>query len=207
MDNAISGYLFRIMIPVNWGTQSRMDLIQRFIDVNQYQSYLEIGVSKGLCWNVITAPKKTGVDPFSPIPEVIKQHSDQFFAQNNHTYDIIFIDGDHQYDQVIKDINNAWRCLNDKGVIILHDMMPVNHKQGSNPRIKGDASWCGDVYKANFDLLGHSYAICEIDHGCGIIADLKHKLEPKHHSIDFDHFADNIHQIPRLRYEDVVFQM
>ena len=195
------------MIPVNWGPHTRMDLIHRFIDVNQYQSYLEIGVSSGLCWNEIQAPRKTGVDPFSPIPAVIRQHSDTFFAQNTDTYDIIFIDGDHQYDQVIRDINNAWRCLNHKGVIILHDMMPVNHRQGSNPRIKGDPSWCGDVYKANFDLRGHAYAICEIDHGCGILGHIRDRVTAQHHHIDFNYFEQHCHQIPRLRYEDVAFEM
>jgi len=193
------------MIQVNWGWQKRFDLIQKLIDVNHYQSYLEVGVSSGLCWKEIMASQKTGVDPFSPIPEVIKQHSDEFFEHNTDKYDIIFIDGDHQYEQVIRDINNAWHCLNENGVIVLHDMMPVNHIQASNPRIRGDASWCGDVYKANFDLLGNSYAICEIDHGCGIITNLKQDIKAKHHHIDFRYFEQHISQIPKFRFENSTF--
>ena len=86
-------------------------------------------------------------------------------------------------------------------------MIPVNHKQGSNPRIKGDASWCGDVYKANFDLKSHHYAVCLIDHGCGIIKRLKSTIEPKHHNIDFDYYARNWVQIPTQTYENIQFEM
>ena len=184
-----------------------MDLIQRFIDTRQYETYLEVGVSTGRCWNQIRAPRKTGVDPACRIQDIMAQDSDTFFLHNTATFDIIFIDGDHQYDQVIRDINNAWSCLNQGGVIVLHDMMPVNHRQASNPRIKGDPSWCGDVYKANFDLRQHAYRICEIDHGCGIITELHDPLEGQHHHIDFQHFEDNIHKIPRVRFEDINFEM
>jgi len=182
-----------------------MDLIQGFITTNRYQTYLEIGISKELCWREIQAPYKTGVDPMPQIEGIVAQDSDTFFKHNTQKFDCVFIDGDHQYEQIIRDINNAWQCLNPRGVIILHDMMPVNHIQGSNPRIKGDAAWCGDVYKANFDLRSHSYHICEIDHGCGIVRHLTGPLEAHHHHIDFQHFENHADQIPRQSYDDVVF--
>ena len=54
----------------------------------------------------------------------VKKHkisSDVFFEKNNKFFDLIYIDGDHQTDQVKKDINNAWRNLNDGGYLILDD--------------------------------------------------------------------------------------
>ena len=50
-----------------------------------------------------------------------KISSDVFFKKNNKFYDLIYIDGDHQTDQVNKDINNAWSILNDGGYLILDD--------------------------------------------------------------------------------------
>ena len=50
-----------------------------------------------------------------------KLSSDIFFEKNNEFFDLIYIDGDHQTDQVNKDINNAWKILNDGGYLILDD--------------------------------------------------------------------------------------
>lgn len=50
-----------------------------------------------------------------------KLSSDVFFEKNNKFFDLIYIDGDHQTDQVKKDINNAWSILNDGGYLILDD--------------------------------------------------------------------------------------
>ena len=50
-----------------------------------------------------------------------KLSSDFFFEKNNKFFDLIYIDGDHQTNQVNKDINNAWRVLNDGGYLILDD--------------------------------------------------------------------------------------
>jgi len=50
-----------------------------------------------------------------------KLSSDIFFEKNNKFFDLIYIDGDHQTDQVNKDINNAWKILNDGGYLILDD--------------------------------------------------------------------------------------
>jgi SAM-dependent methyltransferase len=53
--------------------------------------------------------------------EKLKLSSDVFFEKNNKFFDLIYIDGDHQTDQVNKDINNAWRILKDGGYLILDD--------------------------------------------------------------------------------------
>jgi predicted O-methyltransferase YrrM len=49
--------------------------------------------------------------------------SDDFFALNKLKFDIIYIDGDHRYEQVSRDINNAWECLNVGGQLIGHDVI------------------------------------------------------------------------------------
>ena len=51
--------------------------------------------------------------------------SDEFFSQNKETFDLIFIDGLHIHEQVLKDIDNSLNVLNENGVILLHDCLPA----------------------------------------------------------------------------------
>lgn len=48
--------------------------------------------------------------------------SDSFFKKNKCLFDVILIDGDHSYNQVKKDTENAIRTLNKGGIIIWHDV-------------------------------------------------------------------------------------
>ena len=53
----------------------------------------------------------------------IKTTSDNFFKKNQESFDLIFLDGDHSHDQVIKDANNAWNKLNLNGYLIFDDYL------------------------------------------------------------------------------------
>ena len=47
--------------------------------------------------------------------------SDEFFKKNDITFDLIYIDGYHKAEQVMKDFRNAWQSLNNKGILIFDD--------------------------------------------------------------------------------------
>ena len=51
----------------------------------------------------------------------IKDTSDNFFEKNTQKYDFIYVDGDHDGDQVNKDIYNSWHHLNRGGYLLLDD--------------------------------------------------------------------------------------
>ena len=51
----------------------------------------------------------------------IKLSSDNFFKHNNNFFDLIYVDGDHETDQVKKDIDNSWKILKADGYLILDD--------------------------------------------------------------------------------------
>jgi predicted O-methyltransferase YrrM len=50
-----------------------------------------------------------------------KLKSDDFFKTNQIFFDVIYIDGYHKADQVLKDFINSWAVLNVKGIIIFDD--------------------------------------------------------------------------------------
>ena len=122
---------------------SRDQIIQETINRKKYKSFLEIGCDQNQVFSKIKIEKKIGVDPVSGV--TIKDTSDNFFKKNIIKFDIIFIDGLHEYDQVKKDINNSLFFLNDNGVIFLHDCMPRSFIYQAVPRARG--IWNGDVWK------------------------------------------------------------
>ena len=48
--------------------------------------------------------------------------SEDFFAACDRTYGYIYIDGNHSYEGVRRDLESACRCLDDGGLIALHDV-------------------------------------------------------------------------------------
>jgi hypothetical protein len=146
----------------------RWDLIQHIINKYNYTSYLEIGCDKDQSFSRIKINKKIGVDPISG--GTIRDTSDNFFINNKDKFDIIFIDGLHHYEQVIKDIYSSLDILNDNGHILIHDCLPRTIAHQAIPRYRG--SWNGDVWKSIVELRTKSNLevfTCEIDFGVGVI--------------------------------------
>ena len=120
---------------------TRTETINRLIQENGYQSYLEIGLGDGRNFRSVKCDYKVGIDPnwdvFSDTDNQIsigRASSDEYFEQNKGTFDLIFIDGLHHADQVEKDIANAYNCLNKGGAILIHDIKPHNEAMTIVPR-------------------------------------------------------------------------
>lgn len=123
-------------------------VIKSIIETCDYKSYLELGLYDGVNFNYVTQNIEfaRGVDMefIKNMPEgtFYQMTTDEFFEKNKYTFDAIFIDACHNYEQVKKDFENALKILNKNGVIFLHD---------TDPR---DESWlpeyyCSDSYKMN----------------------------------------------------------
>jgi predicted O-methyltransferase YrrM len=119
--------------------------------------------------------------------------SDNFFKNNQDKFDLIFIDGLHQYEQVKRDVYNSLKFLNDNGVILLHDCMPSSFMRQAPKRSSN--IWNGDVWKniVEFRTLDQidTYTIYA-DHGIGLILKRKNrnKLLLKIESFDKLKFQD-----------------
>ena len=50
-----------------------------------------------------------------------KMKSDDFFKNNNVSFDLIFVDGSHEYKQVLEDLKNSFKNLNLNGFLFIDD--------------------------------------------------------------------------------------
>jgi hypothetical protein len=191
---------FSKKINYNFDKKNRLDLIDFVIKKNKYKKYLEIGCNQDEVFKKIDIDK-IGVDPLNG--GNFRGTSDDFFIKNSDKFDCIFIDGLHIYDQVIKDILNSIKVLNENGIIILHDCLPSSIGHQRVPRTR--YNWNGDVWKAiveartwnNFD----TFTIL-VDQGLGIIKKRKNPniLDIRNSSfknLKFKFFYNNYKEIMR----------
>ena len=146
----------------------RWELINNIILNNNYQDYLEIGCFNDDCFKKILCKNKIGVDPVKG--GTIRKTSDDFFKGNEIFFDIIFIDGLHEYDQVKKDITNSLKFLKNGGTILCHDSLPEQYLEQTVPYSIG--IWVGDVWKTIVEFRTFKdldICVCTIDHGVSVI--------------------------------------
>ena len=134
--------------------------------VNKNSNILELGCNIGVSTRLFLhyASHVTGVDmnQHNEINNIAKEfenfkfiHSrfDSFFSKNNDFYDLIYIDGDHAYNAVVRDITNALNFINIGGVIAGHDYYTSSKSgvpravkdqlsQYGEPDVFSDSSWC-----------------------------------------------------------------
>ena len=167
--NSIFKENFKKKLNFDWVKYpERYDIIKKIIEKKKYSSYLEIGCFEDETFNKINIDKKVGVDPNSG--GNVRLTSDNFFKINKDTFDIIFIDGLHTYDQVKRDITNSLNVLNKNGTLLLHDCLPQKVRDQASPRAHDH--WNGDVWKALVEcrtLKDIDTYTCFADQGIGVV--------------------------------------
>jgi glycosyltransferase involved in cell wall biosynthesis len=143
------------------------DFEERHIVINSLtkrtQTYLEIGVEAGYTFDSVHFLDKIGVDPDEKVKGVIHKSSDDYFASDlSLKRDVIFIDGMHQSEYVLRDFNNSMNFLNEGGKIFVDDIIPLtfdeqlkipNKHYYDNGILKYGEPWTGDVWKVIYYLL------------------------------------------------------
>ena len=181
--------------------QTHTDLINFLIKKYSYHAYLEIGVDdKHQNFDKIRAEEKIGVDPNPSTLADFIMTSDDFFTQNKKNFDIIFIDGLHHADTAYRDIINSLKFLNPKGIIVCHDMNPLNELSQKVPR--ETEKWNGDVWKAWVRLRSErsdlEMYVIDMDHGCGIIKAGTQKIIRLDHELTYDFFDNRRNELLNL---------
>lgn len=149
---------------------SRHWLVRELIAGRGYTRYLEIGCRDDETFATVDAPElKVGVDPVSGGTH--RMTSDDFFAQNTDTFDIVFIDGLHEHRQVVRDVENSLAVLRPGGVIVMHDCNPRDQHEAAFP-FSPVGHWNGNTWRAFVDIRMRSdvdAAVGHFDHGCGVV--------------------------------------
>lgn len=149
----------------------RFRVVQRLLRLFDSPAYLEIGVSKGVTFHRIKAPRKVAVDPAFAFDWRARQSastdttyhectSDTYFGSvidPDERFDVIFLDGLHTYEQTLRDLLNALAHLSPRGVVVIDDCRPPtyhaslpDHRRSIAVRthVGGDTlDWMGDVYR------------------------------------------------------------
>lgn len=113
--------------------------------------YVEIGVKDCYTFNAMLPHVGYGVAVDINDAPISKEcnnwHSFQMdsntFALNwNKTIDFLFIDGDHEFQQVLKDVRQLLPCVREEtGLIFLHDTYPIKEELLA-------PGYCNDAWKA-----------------------------------------------------------
>jgi hypothetical protein len=181
---------------------TRTEIIQSLIDKTQAKKYLEIGMGPGINFNSIVCDYKICVDPTPTVPVTFTLTSDDFFEQNEETFDIIFIDGLHWSEQVYKDITNSLKILSEGGYIICHDMNPHSEFIQRYPQPKVESEWTGDCWKSWVKLKSErddiNMCVVNTDYGCGVITKGEQKLITIDEELTWEVLDNNRHQLLNL---------
>jgi hypothetical protein len=223
---------------------NRIVMAQSILDTLGGGTYLEIGVSTGASFIPMRARKKWGVDPayqltrrrlmkyevFSALgiktEKLYRITSDEFFASKRkmlkaHGVTVCLVDGLHTYQQALKDVLNAWDCLNRNGVILMHDCSPATELIGApveniEELIKEgpadwDGSWSGDAWKAVVHLRSLrsdlNAFVLDCDTGVGVVTKGPAKIqlnysEAEIQAMDFNFLAEHRKELLGLQPED-----
>ena len=183
----------------------RLNIIHTVVEMTRAKTYLEIEVASGAVFFRVKAKSKIAVDPrfeFSTMKQIryliknpwnvrnqyYEMTSDEYFQNEGANVerrglDVAFVDGLHTFDQSLRDVSHCLRCLNQGGVIILHDCNPpseaaafpapsFDHARKAN--VSGwTGDWCGDTWKTIVYLRSVNanlrIFVLDCDTGVGII--------------------------------------
>ncbi len=201
----------------------RLIAIKTLMKYRKYKNYLEIGVSNGHIFFRVKSNFKLAIDPCFQfrMPRIITKTlinpwniynkyfrvtSDDFFL--NHAESVIagrrihlaFVDGMHEYEYALNDIENCLRYLDDGGVILVHDCNPLTRSAARSYKEfavdnKENELWNGDVWRAILQLRCRkdlNVFVLDCDHGLGVIT----KGKPEN-TLDYSK-----EEITRLGYDD-----
>tara|TARA_A100001515_G_scaffold129831_1_gene116731 strand:- start:41 stop:544 length:504 start_codon:yes stop_codon:yes gene_type:complete len=121
------------------------DIISDLARVYRPKLYVELGLYTGENWYKVLpyADKSFGVDIVDRSVKggkIYIETTDNFFQHFDQEINMAFIDADHCFESVLKDLKNVSKLLHPQGVIILHDTDPESDHLF-------DKGYCGDAYR------------------------------------------------------------
>jgi hypothetical protein len=172
---------------------------------NKEIKYLELGLNCGTNFTSLLIENKKSVDiKFSNVEPTYLMTTDEFFEKNKDEFDLIYVDADHEYNQVIKDYNNSVDCISKNGIIFLHDLYPPDENH-TKPEL------CYNSYKLLNYFVENNYDIIVNldDYGaCSIFDPIKIDISKFDHSITYTQLINKIsnNSILMRSYDDFLIK-
>ena len=202
-------------------TRSRSDRLNKLASINKSSRYLEIGVSKGITFNAVKIDNKVAVDPQFRLNKdkyatdkvvFMEISSDEFFrsyAKDFKSFDLIYLDGLHTFEQTFRDFCATLACAHSKTIWLIDDTCPGSYAQAQSSLNRcrqiqkfsdeKTASWMGDVFKivaAIHDFFPQYSFATFPHHGQTVVWNYPRK--------DFQPLWNSLEIISRLEYADFV---
>lgn len=134
---------------------TRHEFLTELHQVLRPEIYLEIGVQFGNSLNLAVYSRHAiGIDPQPQWAAggnqvIFPMGSDEFFSNGFYQapgpVDFAFIDGDHHYEQALRDFYNVQRMCHAGAVIAFDDVLPYSQSVGGRRMVPGH--WAGDVWR------------------------------------------------------------
>jgi predicted O-methyltransferase YrrM len=86
-----------------------------------------------------------------------KVTSDQFFETNKNTFNFIYIDGCHEPDFILRDMENSFKCLVKGGIMWMDD-----YGFGDGIQVKNTMHRFLEMYNGQYDLIHRGYQLAII---------------------------------------------
>jgi hypothetical protein len=112
---------------------------------------------------LILIPNAKTFDNIHGLDDAKSDDSDDVFENLKlNKFDVIFIDGMHNCENVLRDFNNSVNALTKDGAIFIDDCIPLNYNEQlkipvrhhyENGILKYGEEWTGDVWKFVYHLL------------------------------------------------------
>lgn len=166
-----------VAVPLRLGDRSfltRTDVLNYLVSWFRLDRYLEVGVAAGENFRQVVAVLRHGVD--SAAETTYPMSSDAFFGSGRGCphYDLIFVDGLHEEEQCLRDLEHALARLSPQGWLVVHDANPPTEwHQRPAAEFRPGEEWNGAVWRAivRFRVAHPESAVVtlDLDWGCTVI--------------------------------------
>ena len=117
------------------------------IDTNDHEKFLQNNEEMNFDFNISTCKNSDRII-------INKITSDKFFENNNQTYNFIYIDGCHEPDFIIRDMENSFNVLDKNGIMWMDDYGGID---GSPIKHAMDVFLV--KYKGQYDIIHSGYQL------------------------------------------------
>jgi hypothetical protein len=178
---------------------NRQQVIQQLMHEKGLKNYLEIGVFNGHIFFRVKSNFKLAVDPdfrfrtgrkilktilnpYNFFNRYFRKTSDDFFRDDapsvlkGRQLDLALVDGMHEFDYALRDVENTLGYLQKNGVIVMHDCNPQTPEAACSfaewKARNFSGQWNGDVWKAILQLRTRgdiNVFVLDCDHGLGVV--------------------------------------